>query len=610
MGYRRYDEKTMRGLSKCLVMDETPLHIPESHDDVDVLKLTAKVDVCCRDGARCTLCLLIDVHLRVGEGEDMDEDLNHQEAKPSSESVVLCYKTPATFPACKRVDFTVEHVAPLQNEAKVTLVIWKPAGVFFSSLVHVYSSESTPPIKVVVEAPSLTEVCSQNLQQHVEECHVPAVSSVMNPEMNEVELKLVGGNGVTPPFMCIQYESDGRCQIWKRKTIPLHYVAPCLCLQVWHEDHEWRPRRFQSCPFKNQRFLLTNMWRNLSASVAPAHMKEQGQMLLWNVSSPCRLQGEVWPCRRTWRHGCTEIEGFRQLLDNTTWRQSPQGHWVKTGVFTDVDLQLSPCMMMTVGSEGLRLGPFCYGGSARWRWSLLVVAALLLASVAVLMVCLLRGFVKEWASTSLHGGFAVLPSNFQVEVSPHVVLLSPPDVPESVSEAVCGLGTVLMEQKFSVCVDQWSRKEQCSLGPVPWLHSQLLRCKNPGGQVVLILTPRAVELAHEWSRQRHETPTAKSEDGDAPRMQSPYSDVFTASLCLIRGHKQQGRVRQRFLLVTFDPTVAQLRDSFPDVFQGLDLLQLPSQMKPLLCQLAGGGRRWKERLRIKKYSGITSCKET
>ncbi|XP_054641191.1 uncharacterized protein il17rc isoform X2 [Dunckerocampus dactyliophorus] len=587
---RRYNEM---GLSKCSMMDETPLNIPES-DAVDVHKLTAKVDLCCQDDASCRLCLLIDAELHVQEGEDVDEHLHKQEASPSSVTafVTLCYKTPPTFPACKRVDFTVDHTALVQNVAKVSLVIWKPAGVFFSSLVQVYSSKSLHPIKVVVEAPSLNEVCSRNPQQHIEECYVPAVSSVINREMNQVELKYAEGN-MTFPLMCIQYETNGRCQSWKRKTIPLHSVAPCLCLQVWNDDDERRPRRFRSCPFKNEGFLHTNMRRNLSASVRHAHMNNQGHLLQWNLSAPCRLEGEVWPCRRTSRLSCIEIEGFRQLLDNTTWTQNTNGHWVQTGVFEDMDLQLSPCVMMKVGSEGLHLGPFCYCGSARWRWSLLVVAAFLLASLAALMFCLLHDFVKEWLSGSLRGGFAGLPSNFKVRISPHIVLLSPPDVHDGVSEAVCSLGCLLMKQDFSVCVDQWSRKEQCSLGPVPWLHSQLLHLKSLGGRMVLILTHKALELAHEWSRQHQEALKAKAGgggDGDVPRMHSPYSDVFTASLCLIQGDKQHGRVGQRFLLVTFDPSVVQLRGSFPELFQGLDLLQLPSQMKPLLCELAGGGK--------------------
>ncbi|XP_061788307.2 uncharacterized protein il17rc isoform X1 [Nerophis lumbriciformis] len=570
-GYDYPEVTCSQGLSQCSVMNEMPLNIPQS-DAVDVKKLTAKVELRCGDNAACTICLLIDTQLYVQVEEDMDQHRHNQEANNSTVAafVALCYKTPQTIPACKRVSFTVKRTTLLQNLVTVSLIISKPAGISFSSIVLVYSDESMQPIKV--DVPSLNEVCSKKLTQHIEECHMPQVSSVINQEMNQVELKFAAIN-MRFPSMCIQYEANGICQIWTRKTIPLHSVAPCLCLQVW-EDDERRPRRFRSCPFKNERFLHTSLLRhNVSTSVVYAQMNNRGQMLQWNVSAPCRLEGEVWPCRRTGRHSCIEIEGFRQLLNKTTWKQS-NGRWVKMVVFENINLQLSPCVMMKVGSEAdLPLGPFCHHNSAaRRRWCLLLVALLLLVSLATLMLCYLHDFVKECVHIASRG----------VRTSPHVVLLSPPGVDKDVSEKVCDLGSLLKQQKLSVCVDQWSRREQHSLGPVVWLHSQLLHSKS---RAVLILTPGALELAHESSRRHQE---AEGDFGDVPLIPSPYSDAFTASLCLIHQDKQKGRVGHRFLLVTFDPSVVKRHARSAGLFEGLELLHIPSQTKTLIYELGKG----------------------
>ncbi|XP_057701305.1 uncharacterized protein il17rc isoform X2 [Corythoichthys intestinalis] len=416
-------------------------------------------------------------------------------------------------------------------------------------------------------------VCSKKLPKPINECYVPTVDTVINIEMNQVELQSAERSKV-----CVQYEEDGRCQSWESETIPLHSVTPCLCLQVWDDDKQIRS---QSCPFKNAGFLQKNIWQNLTVSVGHGQMNDNGQMLLWNLSAPCRLEGEVWPCQQTWNHNCIEIEGFRQKLENRTWEQESHLRWVKMGVFEDIDLQLSPCVMLNLRTGDRHVGPICCHYSTKWHWTLLIGVVLLVIALTALMHCLLRGFVKKWTLSLTFQGECAAKS---VQKG-HVVLLSPPDSCEGVSE-VCSLGCLLRSQGFSVSVDQWCRMEQCNLGPLPWLHSQLLHVKNLGGRAVLILTRRAMGLVHEWSRQHWENLQAERLDRSMP--QSPYSDVFVASLHLILRDKQQGRTGERFLLVTFDHDIVQPPCSLPELFQGLHLFQLPSQMNTLLCELAGG----------------------
>ncbi|XP_061689252.1 interleukin-17 receptor C [Syngnathoides biaculeatus] len=587
-GYGMAEVTCSQGLRECTVADEIPLGIWES-DAADVRALGAKVEVCCHGNAPCTLCLLLDAQLAVRADQSgrsgRRAEGDGREAANLTASVTLCYKTPPTFPACKRVDFKICSTELEQNVAKVSLAITNPAGVSFGSIVYVYPLKALQRTKEVV-APSLNEVCSQNPQKPIKECHVPTVNSVINREMNHVELKFAPRNKV-----CIQYEADGRCQSWERKTIPLHSVTPCLCLQVWDDD---KPRRSRSCPFTNTGSLQKNVWQNLTVSVGHGRMNDKGQMLLWNLSAPCRLEGEVWPCRRASGHPCAEIEGFRQRLENTTWEQNSNVRWVRKGVFEDINLQLSPCVMVNLTDGGLLLGPFCSHQSPRWRWTLLAVAVLLVVALAALMSRLRHDFVKQWASHSFREGCA------ENGRKGHVVLVSPPDIHDGVSE-VCDLGSLLQNHGFSVSVDQWSRTEQCDLGPLPWLHSQLLRVKNLGGRAVIILTRKALGLAHEWSRQRLESLREGGGDGDAP--QSPYSDVFVASLCLILGDRRQGRTGERFVLVTFDRDVARPPGILPEPFQGLHLFQLPSQMKTLLRELGGGAKAKGDGGRSKAGSG-------
>lgn len=179
-----------------------------------------------------------------------------------------------------------------------------------------------------------------------------------------------------------------------------------------------------------------------------------------------------------------------------------------------------------------------------------------------------------------------------------MVLVSPPDADEGVSESVCQLGSLLSSHGFSVCVDQWNREKQCIMGPVPWLHSQLLELEQRGGRAVLVLTRKASETAEEWTRK--EAARTKADDGSVAQAESPYSDAFVACLRLIHGVKQVGGARELFVLVRFDSKERKDR-SLPELFQGLPLFHLPSQTQALLTGLTVS--RSRRRLWTKRQRG-------
>ncbi|XP_074492322.1 interleukin-17 receptor C isoform X1 [Sebastes fasciatus] len=553
IGYDSHEVICLQGLSDCTMKDE--MFIEAEDNAVGVQNLTIHFKLCCRDGEPCTLCLMIDM------------EINPSQKAP----VTVCYSTPGTMASCKKVEFTVNHTALThKNKAKFSMVITKPAGVSFGSQVLVYYSKLSHPDRKI-DAPSLDEVCSLELQARVEECHVANFSTVINQEMNRVELQFADTDK-SPPSVCVQYEQNGICESWNRTPIPLYAVTSCMCLQVWNEDEH---RRVRKCPFNNteSRWQMA-VWQNVSVSVGQGQMNNHRTMLSWNVSAPCRLEGEVWPCHKD--ISCREMKGFRQLLTNGTWKQNRKEQWEITGVFEEINLQLSPCVMVKVKGMGHALGPFCFKNTDRWRWSLLVVAVMLLVCLTVLLFYLLHDFIKKWVWSCYHGGF------IKIVRKGHVVVLSPPDVDDGFSES-CRLGSQLHDQGFSVSVDQCSTKKQCDLGPLPWLHSQLLELKSVGGRVVLVLTRKSSERVAEWARRDKEVIKTKGED----EICSPYSDVFMASLCLIQADKQQGRAGERFLLVTFDSHLSSDK-SLPELFQGLPLFQLPSQTQALISELTVG----------------------
>lgn len=76
------------------------------------------------------------------------------------------------------------------------------------------------------------------------------------------------------------------------------------------------------------------MQENVSVSMAEAQMRDDGTALSWNVTAPCRLEGEVWLCKKDSAGGqCEEVKDSRQRLYNHShagWSASRNGHWVMT----------------------------------------------------------------------------------------------------------------------------------------------------------------------------------------------------------------------------------------------------------------------------------------
>nr|XP_046196159.1 interleukin-17 receptor C-like isoform X1 [Oncorhynchus gorbuscha] len=590
-----------KGISNCTVKAGAVVLIPECPVDLEVQPV-----LCCRQGTACRPCLHI--HLDI-------QPRNHQTASYMN----VCYNVPELgMEICKILEFTVIPAAldgqATSKQAWLSLLL-KDNAVSFNSQVTVYVCSHHS--KVVL--PSVDEVCSSAAQGVVEECDrhsprrmltcsVPSFSALIDQESHEVRLQVNKADDSPYPLeMCLQHEVNGVCRTCKESTVPLHSVTPCMCFQVWWNKGDERSHRSISCPFRNHTELLQrNVWENVSVSVVQGQMNSGGAMLSWNLTAPCRVEAEVWPCQKGAgldMDRCTELVAFRQRLSDDIWRENSRGHWLMPGVFEDVVLGLDLCVM--VKGKNSELGPFCPIDSSwwHWRWSLLVLLSLMLALLAAICLYFLHGKLKRWAWEWYQKECG------RLAYRGHIVLLSPPDVDGSVSELVCELGSSLCAQGFSVSVDLWSRAELCSLGPLPWLHSQLQHLDSQGIRAILVLTQAAWERAEDWVRQWDQqgqqgkdiVQGVKKEEGGEEMegedngllqgLSSPYADVFSAALSCIKAEHKLGCAGERFLLVHFEAHSAKPPISergLPELFQGLPMFHLPSQSQGLLAELAMG----------------------
>uniref|UniRef100_A0A3P8TET0 SEFIR domain-containing protein n=1 Tax=Amphiprion percula TaxID=161767 RepID=A0A3P8TET0_AMPPE len=426
-----------------------------------------------------------------------------------------------------------------------------------------------------ITIPSLEEGECYNVGKNTQD--IPKLRVATDQKKNVVLLQLENTDTRQDELMwqMVWNGSPGEVFIWpKGKTemvIPSNYVAPCLCFKVW-----WKGKDLQRdyCPFKNQ--------QGKGTPISHPQIKTGEAGLSWNVTAPCRLEAEVWLCKKNLaRHQCEEVTGSRQRLQ-AGWSTTRSGHWVKTLKKFNVSSHPLLCVQS-------HLEPQCPFTTSRSRW-------IHLGKYLDMISVFHPGYVWRWLKEddvkgAVGGG--------------HVVLLYSPDDDR-------GLG-------FSVSLDLWSQAELSMLGPVPWLHSRLDRLQRQGGKVVL-WGARSSERNTPGERNRSKE---EEEEGRSYAASSPCADVFSASLSCILADYLQGRAGERFMLVQFESLPPELPGSFrplPQLFRGLHVYSLPSQSLGFLTELAGaqqvataaarrkraGGLRMASRALAQRLSGFTA----
>ncbi|XP_068585865.1 interleukin-17 receptor C [Cebidichthys violaceus] len=627
------------GLTDCHVSSASPFAaaLPDPDDTVNVTDVELKVVLRCSATQECEphLQILIAVQevtdlRQVSEesGEHNDEekwlDFDHLDGHfvlPEPRALVkVCLSSPGSIDCCKTLQFKSSYSgsdrASSQQPTHQLLLTEKAA--FGSAVVVVVYAHGADVIENIA-IPSLEEVCSMNLKGTEKKCDAPRLRAVTDQKGN-VLLQMENADDESKCWM-VRNET-GQFLAWpdgeREMVLPSDLVTPCLCLQVWCKG---KPLRSEFCPFANQREALERMQRNVSVSMDERWMRDGGPGLIWNVTSPCRVQAELRLCKKEPAGGrCDEVTGSRQTLHSDRhagWSATRTAYW-RAGEF---NVSSHPLLCVQIKLHGMEsyLEPQCPFTTSRWRWSLLILIGLILMCLAVLgayfIQGVLKGYMWRWLKEddvkgAVGGG--------------HAVLLYPPGDDQALPELMSHLGSSLQALGFSVSLDLWSQIELGALGPVPWLHSRLNRLQRQGGKVVLVLSQAAWIRAEEWGARSWERSGDTGEEEDGRRTgSSPCGDVFTASLSCILADYLQGRAGERFMLVQFEslpPEPPGGSRPLPELFRGLHVYSLPSQSLGFLTELAGarqmatasarrkraGGLRMASRALARRLSGFTA----
>ncbi|XP_030632798.1 interleukin-17 receptor C [Chanos chanos] len=564
-----------QGLTNCVVED---IILPKSNPE-GVRNLMVEPLSCCIDNRTCRPCLNISIQFDISslsslmptDGEDdpdgsyeasgMDEeihssDLNSQESKHTLCSVTMSLTPAGSTPQYQRIEFTVAPTALKESNNTRWLTLVECADMYFETELQISIGSFHKP--VILD--KTKNVCSGFSGTHME-CDVPKLKVHIDQPKGVISLHPTGLN------MCMK-QKQGYCRNWTSSngTIPVHSATPCQCFQVWRNGCLYRS---ESCPFTNMSELWWNVWSNVSLSVALAKDNRGREVLNWNVTAPCRLEAELWPCQLgagPGRISCREVEGFRQSIHpNSTWNENRTGPWT-SGSFENINPNLPLCVKLKVNGMKGSLGPWCPLETQRRHWSFFILIPLLVLCVAALGIYLLWDPHK--------GGRG------------NVLLLHSSDTDPKFRELVCCLGTALVNLGFHVSLDLWKKMELGSLGPGPWLHAQLDHLSSQGGKTLVVLTQSACERAESFCEHWKEK---KSTGNHEPS--SIHSDVFAAALSHVLSARINGCAGQRFILVHFEshPLFPLWnRQKVLELFGELPFYQLPKDTQGLLAELSVG----------------------
>lgn len=618
--------KCSEGLRNCKVSSVSPYEaaLPDPEGPVNVTHVALKVVLCCSNKIHCVPCLqivitILDVVDDLEESGDSTEESFGKKLSAGGSGlhafhealVKVCFSSPGSGDHCKTLQFTYSDLnvaaQDVTHEFLQLLLKEKEMYTYGSPVLVRVLTHSVREYSQNITIPSLKKVCSMSPEVKVKECDAPMLQVETDIKTNVARLKVENRTEKEGTFIC-QMVWDGtpgemlllpkdQKDIW----ISLNSVAPCLCFQVWWEE---KMLRREYCPFKNQQVALERMQHSVSLTlVESSPVRGGGSVLVWNVSSPCRLKADLWLCKREVAEGrCQEVTGSRQRLDrHAGWSTTGKGHW-KIGEFS---LSPHPLLCLQIQLDGIQshLDPHCPFAASRWRWTFLLLTGLLLVCVSILGAYCIKGVLKGYAwrwfkddevKGAVGGG--------------HVVLLYPPDDEQALPGLMCHLGSSLQALGCSVSLDLWSHAELSVLGPVPWLHSRLDRLQRQGGKVVLVLTQAARKKAEEWGARSWEriTPSLRDKDMETG-IPSTCVDVFSASLSCILADYLQGRAGERFMLVQFESLPPEPPGGclpLPELFRGLHVYSLPSQSLGFLTELAGTQQMINASSRRKRAHGL------
>ncbi|XP_072578281.1 interleukin-17 receptor C isoform X10 [Vulpes vulpes] len=415
------------------------------------------------------------------------------------------------------------------------------------------------------------------------------------------------------------------------QTITLNHtdLFPCLCIQVWPLEPD--SVRTSICPFREDPRAHRNLWRAARLQLLPPRG--------WRLDAPCSLLAEATLCWQAPGGGpcqslvpplyqanvtvnktlelpllnahpnlCVQVSSWEKLqLQECLWADSLRALkddllLVETRGLQDnrslCALEPSGCtpLLSKASTRAARLGEQLLQDlqsgqclqlwedelRALWacpmdkyvhqRWALVWLACLLLASVLFLLFLFRKDHVKGWLrllKEDLRAGAAA-------RARAALLLYSAED--SGFERLVGALASALCQLPLQVTVDLWSRRELSAQGPLAWFHAQRRQTLQEGGVVVLLFSPGAVALCHEWLQD------AASASASAPH--GPH-DAFAASLSCVLPDFLQGRAPGRYVGAYFDGLLHS--GAVPALFRSVPVFSLPSQLPDFLGTLQGPG---------------------
>ncbi|KAM9443832.1 uncharacterized protein il17rc [Clarias gariepinus] len=564
---RIYDSQKIiacsQGLTECRVDNKNFVVPPSDFGPVEVLSFTLEPALCLTAAKAYKACLLIKIQLQI-LSNDVSGETSEESENEAHAAVTLCYASVPNLHSCKRIKFIVKFDSE-NNQEVMEVVVYD--GVFLGSSVNVTINK----MSLEVDFPQHNTVCPEF--PDLEECKIPKFVAKFDLSRGVVELR-----GETEELlqMCMRRKGMGQC--WpSERTIPLHAVTHCMCFQAWRQNTEdKKSSRSINCPFENNTEIRKNAAKNVSFSVRHSETNEGHPALSWNVSAPCRLEAEVWPCQRAvyLGGGCSEVRGFRRHV-STGWEENITMVWT-SGTFWDVRTTngLEPCVMFKI--DGEIFGPVCERDVHRGRWICGVFVTLLVFILLAVGVFVFRSRFKEWLSESI-------PVHQSSGLRGKVLLVHSSISDTSFRDAVCRVATWLSDLGFAVSLDLWDQERVSDLGPTPWLHSRLQHVQQHGGKTLLLLSREAVLQARAYYESC--SGAMNREDDKANNIPPPWtSDVFSSALNSLFSAQLRGADARHFALVQLDSEELDLSE----LFQGLRLYRLPSESRCLLADLHFG----------------------
>ncbi|KAK3536786.1 hypothetical protein QTP86_025096 [Hemibagrus guttatus] len=547
-----------QGLKECTVVNKNCV-LPQCEGAlppstlVEVFNLNVEPALCGKTTMKHKACLLIRIQLRVLADDDVSGETPDDSENEDSATLTMCYMSAPNLMSCKEINFIVKsNTRKNQNE---TVTVEVQDGVFLGSTVTVMLNNMSEKVHV----PPLNSV--------------PKISANIDEFRGVMELKAEPEEPEVTLQLCVKRKGMTRCQP-SEWILPLHAVTHCMCFQAWKQNKDDEiSYRSEICPFEKHEGFRRNTMKNVSLSVRHGESNEGRPALNWNLSAPCRLEGEVWPCQMAVHvgGGCREVPRFRRNI-SMGWEENISTVW-KSDSFLDVRTtnNLPACVMFKV--DGQTFGPFCEDYTPRVRWICLVIVALLLVVLLTVAVFVLRIRHREWLSNSI-------PTHQSQGLRGEVLLVHSSGSDPSFSDIVCWFATWLSDLGFSVSLDLWNQAEVNKLGPTPWLHSRLQHVQTRGGKILLLLSHDAVLRAKTYSE--HWSCVSNEDDDKTSRPSWLWNtDVFSSALSSLFSACLHGGTTEHFALVQLEAEALQL----PELFQGLKLYQLPSESQCLLSDL-------------------------